>query len=62
MPPTIGSGSRNPSNARLGMVCAMLAAARMKRPVRGWRAARMPAGTPTAMAKPVEMTTSMTCC
>ena len=50
MPPTNGSGSRKPSSARLGMVCAMLATATTGRPRRGRRAATMPSGTPIAMA------------
>ena len=61
MPPTNGSGIRNPNSARLGMVCARLAMATIGRARAGRLAATMPNGMPMAAATSVETSTSTTC-
>jgi hypothetical protein len=50
VPPISGSGIRNPSIARLGMVWVMLAIASANRAARGRRAHAIPSGTPSAAA------------
>ena len=61
MPPTNGSGIRNPNSARLGMVCARLASATIGLAIDGRRAATMPSGMPIAAATAVDANTRMTC-
>jgi hypothetical protein len=60
-PPISGSGKRKPNIARLGMVCTTLANHTIGAPMRGRRAARIPIGTPTAIATNVDAQTSSTC-
>ncbi len=61
-PPTSGSGSRKPNIARLGIVCTTFASQTIGAPARGRRAARIPTGTPIAIAASVDAPTSSTCC
>ena len=61
MPPTSGTGSRNPNIARLGMVWTMLATPTSGALSRGRRAANTPVGTPRAIAASVDTATSSTC-
>src|SRR5262249_18852243 len=61
MPPMNGTGMRSPKSARLGIVCTALAVPRTRRCQPGRRVRRMPSGTPMAVARPTEMTTSITC-
>src|SRR5262249_24013964 len=61
MPPMNGTGMRSPKSARLGIVCTALAVPRTRRCQPGRRVRRMPSGTPMAVARPTEMTTSRTC-
>ena len=61
MPPINGIGISKPKSARLGTVCIMLA-----KPSTGvcrdfTRVSRMPSGTPTTMARPVEIETRKMC-
>src|SRR6185437_14077194 len=61
MPPINGIGIRKPNNARLGIVCRILANPSANRRVRTLEAAEMPSGIPIAHAMTIDVTTSIRC-
>ena len=61
IPPTRGTGSRNPNIARLGIVWTTFARPTIGALNRGRRAAKMPRGMPIATAASVDTVTSVMC-
>src|SRR5689334_3635684 len=61
MPPMNAIGTRKPKSARLGMVCAILAAPMIQRRAETCRASQMPAGMANAVAAATAIPTISRC-